>query len=77
MAKWRFGGRVRCAAMLLVGRSDAAFGDQLAEGKCRFGHVIGLTSSSLTVPRHVLHWTSKFTRELVEGSLGGAVCALK
>ena len=33
-------------------------------------------ASSLAAPRHVLQWTSKFTREPVNRGLGGEVYAL-
>ena len=39
--------RVHCGSMTLVGRPDAAFGDQSTAGKCRFGYVSGLMSSTL------------------------------
>ena len=62
--------------MSLVGRSDAAFGDKSAGGKCVLGYVIGLMSSSLPGPRHVLRLASKLTRRLVRSSLRGGVFAL-
>ena len=40
------------------------------------GYVIGLMSSTLTGPRHVLQWSSKFTRKPVGSSLGGELYAL-
>ena len=52
-----------------VGWSDAAHGGQVAGGKCRLGSVIGIVSTSLTGPRHVLQGTSKFTRKLDKSSL--------
>ena len=61
--------------MTLVGWSDAAYGRLSEEGKCRLGYMIGLMSSSLSGPCHVLQWTSKFTRKLVKSSLGGEVYA--
>ena len=62
-------------AMSLVGWSDAAYGDLTKNGKCRLGYLIGLMSSALSGPCHVLQWTSKFTRKLVKSSLGGEVYA--
>ena len=61
--------------MSLVGWSDAAYGRLSEEGRCRLGYIIGLMSSSLSGPCHVLQWTSKFTRKLVKSSLGGEVYA--
>ena len=61
--------------MTLVGWSDAAYGRLSEEGRCRLGYIIGLMSSSLSGPCHVLQWTSKFTRKLVKSSLGGEVYA--
>ena len=46
------------------------------EGKCRFGYVIGLTSSTLSGPSHFLQWTSKFAGELANRSSGGEVYAI-
>ena len=46
------------------------------EGKCRLELAIGLMSSSLTGPPHVLFRASKFTRKLVKSSLGGEVYGL-
>ena len=54
---------------------DAAYCDLSEEGGCRVGYAIGLTSSSLSVSRHILQWASRFTRKLVESSLGGRVYA--
>ena len=50
--------------------------DQPTEGKCRSGHVIGLTSSTLKGPRNILQQRSKFTRKMAKSSLGGEVHAL-
>ena len=50
--------------------------DQPTEGKVRPIYVIGLTSSSLTGPRHVLQWTPNVAGKLVESSPGGEVYAL-
>ena len=58
-------------AMMLVGWSDAAFGTHTQDGRCRLGYIIGLMSSTLTGPVHILQWTSKFTRKHVKSSLGG------
>ena len=59
----------------LAGWSDAAYGDLSQNGKCRLGYLIGIMSSSLTGPCHVLQWTSKFTRKPVKSSLGGEAYA--
>ena len=61
--------------MTLVGWSEAAYGDQSSLGKCRLGYVIGLTSSDLCGPCHLIQWASKFTCKLVKSSLGGEVYA--
>ena len=61
--------------MSIVGWSDAAYGDLTKTGKCRLGYLIGLMSSALSGPCHVIQWTSKFTRTLVKSSLGGEVYA--
>ena len=52
----------------LVGWSDAAYGDLPKTSRCRLVYIIGLTSLPLPGPRHMLQWTSMFTR-----SLGGEV----
>ena len=65
------GETAQCGTASLVAWSDAAFGDQLTEGKCRLGYVFGLMPSSLTAPRQILLRTSKFTRKLVGSGLGG------
>ena len=62
--------------MTLVGWSDAAYGDQSTEGKCRLGFVIGLMSSTLKGPFRILQRTYKFSRKMVKSSLGGEVFAL-
>ena len=69
------GGWIRCETKTLVGWSGAAFGDQSAEGKCRLGHVVGPMSSTLSGPCHTPQWTSRITRNLAEGILGGEVYA--
>ena len=69
------GERLHSGTLSLVGWSDAAYGDLSQNGKCRLGYLIGIMSSSLSGPRHVLQWTSKFTRKLVKSSLGGEVYA--
>ena len=63
-------------AMMLVGWSDAAFGTHTQDGRCRLGYIIGLMSSTLTGPVHILQWASKFTRKHVKSSLGGGIFAL-
>ena len=62
-------------SMTLVGRSDAAFGDQSAAGKCRLGSAIGLMPSALRGPRHIRHQTSKFTRKFAGSSVRGKIYA--
>ena len=62
-------------AMALVGWSDAAYGNTTCVGKCRLGYLIGVMSSNLCGPCHIIQWTSKFTRKLVKSSLGGEVYA--
>ena len=61
---------------MLVGWSDAVFGTHTQDGRCRLGYIIGLMSSTLTGPVHILQWTSKFTRKHVKSSLGGEIFAL-
>ena len=62
--------------MTLVGWSDAAYRNQSTEGKCRLGYVIGSTSSTLKGLCHISQRATKFTRKMVESSLGGEVYAL-
>ena len=69
------GERLHKGTLTLVGWSDAAYGKLSEDGRCRLGYIIGLMSSSLSGPCHVLQWTSKFTRKLVKSSLGGEVYA--
>ena len=40
------------------------------------GYIIGLMSSTLQGPVHIIQWTSKFTRKRVKSSLGGEIFAL-
>ena len=40
------------------------------------GYVIGLMSSTLKGPRHILQRTSKFTRKMVKSSMGREIYAL-
>ena len=56
--------------MMLVGWSDASFGAHLQDGRWCSGYIIGLMSSALTGPAHILQWASKFTRKHVKSSLG-------
>ena len=67
------GEKLQCGAMFLVSWSDAVSGGQSPEGKSRLGYVIGLMSSTLKGPRHILQWTSKLTRKLATRSPGGEV----
>ena len=48
---------------------------QSTDGKCRLGYVIGFAPSSLIGPRHVLQWTSNFTRKPAKSNLGGGAYA--
>ena len=61
--------------MTLAGWSDAASGDQSSFGKCHLGYVIGLASSTLRKPCHIVQWESELSRKLVGSSLGGDVYA--
>ena len=61
--------------MTLVGYSDTAYSDQSTMGERRLGYVIGLMSSTLRGPYHILQWTSKFTRKSVKSWLGVEVHA--
>ena len=56
-------------------RNRMHWADQSTEKKCRLGLAIGLMSSSLLGPSHILRRTSKFTRKLVDIRLGGEVYA--
>ena len=69
------GDKLHCETMSSAGWSDATYGDQSMEGRCRLGYVVGLMSSSLTSPRHLLQWPSKFTGKRVESGLGGEIYA--
>ena len=69
------GERVHWGLMTFFGWSDAAYGGQSTEGKCRFGYVIGLTSSTLKGPCRILLRTSKIARKMAKRSLGGEVYA--
>ena len=62
--------------MLLARWPDAAFGTHEQDGRCRLGYLIGLMSSTLTGPVHILQWASKFTRRHVKSSLGEEIFAL-
>ena len=62
--------------MLLVSRPDAAFGTDAQDGRCRIGYIIGLMSSVLTCPAHILQWASKFTRKQVKSSARGEISPL-
>ena len=61
---------------MLGGWSDAAIGTCSQDGRCRLGYIIGLMSSNLTGPAHILQWDSKFTRKHVKSSLCGEIFAL-
>ena len=62
-------------AMSLAGLSDAAYGAQQAEGRCRLGYVIGFMYPTLNGPRRILQWVAKFARQLAASSLGDEVYA--
>ena len=70
------GEEAHCGSMPWVACLDATYGDQLAEGKRQFGYVVGLMPLTLTGPRPVSQWPSKFTRRLVRSRSGGEVYAL-
>ena len=57
----------------LGGWPDAPYGNQPPRGRSRLGYVIGLASSTLKCPRHILRKKSKYTRQLVTSSLAEAV----
>ena len=57
------GEKIRGGAMTLVGWAAATFGDLSTTGKCRLGCVIGLTSFTLRGPRHIIQWTSRYSRK--------------
>ena len=59
--------------MYLVCWSDAAFGDNSAEGTCLLGYVFGLMAQTLNGPCHILQWTLKLTRKQDTNSRGGEV----
>ena len=58
--------RIRGNAMTLVGWSDAAYGDSSCLGRSRLGYIIGIISSNLCGPCHIIQWTSRFTRKTVK-----------
>ena len=61
--------------MTLVGRPDAAYGNESTPDKCRLGLVIELTASSLRGPFQNIHRASKSTRKLARSSPGGEAYA--
>ena len=67
----RGGEKVHGGSTTMVGRPDAAYGGQATEGKCQLGYVVGMTSSTLKGPRRIFQWAPKFTRNMVNSSLGG------
>ena len=70
MGKFRRRGEsIHEGTMTLAGWSDAAYGDQSALGECPLGYVIGLMSSALRAPHHIIQRTPKYTRKLVGSSL--------
>ena len=63
--------------MTSAGWEDVASDNQTkGGGRDRLRNVIGLASSTLRGPRHLLQWTSKFTRKLEKSSFGGEAYAL-
>ena len=60
----------------LAGWPDVAYGDQSTECKSRLGYAVGLMSSTMEGPPHILRRTSKFARKVVKSSLDGGVYAL-
>ena len=62
--------------MTLAGWSDAAYGNTSRMGKCRSGYIVGVMSSNLCGPCHIIQRASKFTRKSVQSSLGGDVYAI-
>ena len=48
------GEKIHSGTMTPTGWSDAAHGEQSANGKCRPGNVIGFTSSALRGPCHII-----------------------
>ena len=51
------GERLHSGTLSLAGWSDAAYGNLSQNGQCRLGYFIGIMSSSLSGPCHVLQWT--------------------
>ena len=72
---WNRGDRVLRCSRTLAGWSDAAYGDQLATGRCRLGYVVGLMSSTLKGPCRILQRASTFARNMEKSNLGGRVYA--
>ena len=62
--------------MMLAGWSDAAFGTHVQDGHCHLGYIIGLMSSALPGPAHILQWASNSTQKIAKSSLGGEIFAL-
>ena len=67
--------KIHSGATTLVGRSDAAYGGQSSLGECHPGYVIGLTSSTLSGPCHIIQRPSNSTPKMAKGSHRGEVYA--
>ena len=65
------GEKVHCGTTTLAGWSDAADGEQTAEGRRRLGQMIGRVSSTHQGPRHLFQWATKIPKKMVKRSLGG------
>ena len=62
---------MHCCATSPAGWPGAAYEYHLPEVPRRLGCVIRLMSTTLSGPSRILQWAPKFTRKLVERSLGG------
>ena len=69
------GEKAHCGTMTPAGWPYIVYREQTSEGKCRPGYAIGLASSTLRVPCHLLQRPSKFARKLAERNPGGEVFA--
>ena len=74
--KFRTGGEKEArGAIIPAGRSDAAYRGQTKEGRCRMRCAIGLASSTLRRPCHIIRRPSEFARKPETTGSGGVVCA--
>ena len=71
------GEEIRREITSIVGWAAAAHDDHPVEDKCLLGYATRLTSSTLNGPSHIIHWTSKFRRKVVESTAGGQAHALR